>query len=229
MPRLLAEDLLLLCWDTRTGKAHRACTEGLTPGLGGALVLDALRADALTVHDGRAAPSDNPPEDPLLRDVIAEASRGRRDPTVKTMVQRVGTSKRRQQIIHRLIDAGVLRLDRRRVLGLIPLTCHQFADPATPAALTATVRQLLTGARTPEDAETHHLLLAVLTAPTGAIDVLVDRPQRKQARQRAEAFTRGHGIPAAVGQAIVETQTAIAAAVVAVVVNQSSTSSNTNS
>lgn len=229
MPRLLAEDLLLLCWNTRKGKAHNACSNGLTPGLGGALVLDALRADALAVHDGRATPTDNPPEDPLLRDVVAEADRGRRAPTVKTMVQRVGTTKRRQQILDRLVNAGVLGIERRSVLGLIPLTRHPAADPAATAALTVTIRQLLTGTDTPEDADTHHLLLASLTAPTGALDVLVDRSQRKQARQRAEAFTRGHGIPAAVDQAIVETQMAIAAAVAVVVVNQSSSSSSTTS
>lgn len=52
-PRLLAEDLHLLCWDDDKGAVHSRCSDALAPGIGGALVLGAVLTEAVTVDEGR--------------------------------------------------------------------------------------------------------------------------------------------------------------------------------
>lgn len=228
MARLLAEELLLLCWNDQKGAVDRRCSSTLTPGIGGALVIDALLAGALAVDNKRVRGTGTHVDEPLLAEVVAEADRRRRTPTVKKLVGRVGTPARTKRVRDRLVTSGVLRAERRRVLGLFPVTRFPAADPSTVAAVRTPVRFLLTGQRDPGDAETREVVLAGLTKPTNAVDLLVERSQRKHARQRAESFGEGYGVPDAVGQAIKDAQAAAMAAVTAAVSASSAASSSSS-
>lgn len=218
MTRLLAEDLLLLCWNDEKGGLHQRCSTTVGPGVGGALVIDAVFAGALVIADDRVQVTGTDPGDPMLTEVVAAAAR-RRPPGVTRLVQEVGTPSRYKAVRDRLVDEGVLCADRRRRLGIVPSIRFPPADLATTEALRGRVRALLTGRVVPADAELRDVVLAGLAAPAGAIDVLVDRGERTQARRRAEAFSNPHAGAPGIGHAVQEAQiaaiTGVAAAMTA--------------
>ncbi|MEX0659863.1 MAG: GPP34 family phosphoprotein [Egibacteraceae bacterium] len=222
MTRLLAEDLLLLCWNDEKGGLHQRCSTTVGPGIGGALVIDAVLAGALVIADGRVQVTGTDPGDLMLTEVVAAAGR-RRPPGVARLVQEVGTPSRYKAIRDRLVEQGVLRADRRRVLGLVPSTRFPPADPATTEVVRERVRALLTGRAEPADAEPRAMMLASLAVPTGAIDLLVARGERTRARRRAEAFSNPHAA-LGIGQAVQEAQITAMAAVAAAVTAGTATS-----
>lgn len=211
MSRLLAEELLLLCWDDERGTLHRRCSTTVGPGVGGALVVDAVLAGALEISGGRVRVTGDDPGDPLLVEVVAAANR-HRPASVARLVQEVGTMGRYRAVRDRLVDQGVLRVDRRRLLGGVPYTRYPSVDPAVTGAVREPVHALLTGRLDPSGAGPRDVVLAGLAVPTGAVDVLVARGQRAKARRRMETFGDPHA-RAAAGQAVPEQQIAAIAAI----------------
>jgi len=184
--RLIAEDLLLLCWDDDKGRVSRRCEQALPAGVGGALVVQALLGEALVLEYARVRPGTAQPEDPLLADVVDDVARRRRPPRLRKVVQRQATSRRWHAVRDRLVDDGVLAPRRQRLLGLIPVTRHALTDPTRAESVRATGR---------------------------ALPLLVERQQLKQAKERAEDLNAGHGVPEAVGRVITEAQAAAIAAI----------------
>ena len=216
MTGLLAEDLLLLCWDDDKARSSSDCSPGLDAGVAAALVIDALMAGSIEVGaDGRVRPGSAAADDPLVAEVVEEAGRRRRHPKVHKLVEGLSSGQRSVAVRDRLVESGMLRAERRRLLGLVPVTRYPVADPAAVATVRQQVRALLVGEREPADGDLRWTALAGLAKPTKALERLVDRRQRKAARQRADAFAVGHGVPEVVSETFQQAQAAAVAAVAA--------------
>lgn len=201
MGRLLAEDLVLLCWDDGKGRARSRCTLGVTFGVGGALMIEALVAHALAVDEWRVRRTGGGADDALIGEVAdqAEPQPGDEPPSVSGLVQTLSTPYFFASVRDRLISGGVLRQAQRRRFGLIPVTRFPAADPAAAAAPRHAVRPLLTGDAEPGEVTLRTVLLAALARPTNAVDQLVGRSQRGTAHRRAAALAETTGVAETVG------------------------------
>lgn len=214
MSRLLAEDLLLLCWEDGRGRPAGRCEGALPVGIGGALVVDLVSAGAVTLHDGRLL-AGTPIDDDVLAAARAVLVGQPEAPTIDEAVGLLGTDARVASVRDRLVRHGILRRERHRLLGLVPATRHPIDDVVAVEELRAAVRALLTGVDEPDADAAREVLLAGLVEVTGGIDVLVDRSERDTACERAQAFAAGPGVPDAVDAAVREVQAATTAAVAA--------------
>lgn len=196
MARLVAEDVLLLCWDDERGRPHRRCSTTLRAGVGGALVIDGLRTGSLAAVGDRVAPTGRDPADPLLAHVVDQAVWSPRAPTVDALVRTVATPRVTEAVRDRLVARGVLRIERRRRCGVVPLVRFPLADRSAAAEPREAVRALLTGRREPRQAASRAVLLAGLAGSAGAVDLLVDPSQRVLARRRAAGLRAGRAVPA---------------------------------
>lgn len=190
MERLLAEDVTLLCWDDAKGRVHSRCGIQIRPGIGGALAIEALLAHAIALDEWRVRRTGGSAEDPLIREVAdhAEPDPGQEPPSVSGLVKTLSTDHCFASVRDRLVSAGVLRQEHRRRLGLIPSARFGIADPAATAVPREAVRPLLTGHVAPSQVGPRTALLAALARPTNAVEQLVGRSQRVQARRRAAAL-----------------------------------------
>lgn len=213
MTRLLAEDLVLLCWRDRRGKPDSACANTLAVAIAGALVVDALCAGAVAIENGRVRPTGQKVVDPLVAEIQTAVRSRRRPPTVETLIHGLGAWNRAlhgrpvdASVIARLVDTGVLGATRGPWAGFLGITPHPVVDLNTVTGLRQAVRAVLISDADPGTADRHHRLLAALTEPAGAIPVLVGRPQRRVARRRANAFAEHYEVPlnSAMRSAIVE-------------------------
>lgn len=201
MERLLAEDVILLCWDDAKGRIHSRCGIQVRPGVAGALVIDALLAHAIAVDEWRVRRTGGSAEDPLVREVAdhAEPGPGQEPPSISGLVKTLSTDHCFASVLGRLVSAGVLRQERRRRLGFIPTTRFRVADPTAAAAPRETVRPLLTGHVAPGQAGPRAVLLGALARPTNAVEQLVGRSQRVEARRRAAALAEEERMAETVG------------------------------
>lgn len=216
MARRLADDLVLLCWDDEKGKPHAKCSTGFSTGLAGALLIDTIAAGALEVgDDDRVGATGSRPDDPLLAAVVEDTQGTRRPKKVKDLVGHLDNRRRTVAVLDQMVAERVLRREDKRVLGLFPVTRRPTTDTRRAKAVRTEVRDLLLGRRRPGDGDGHAVMLAKLAESTGALNVLVERSDRREAKKRAKAFEVGSDVPEAVAKAIEQAQAAVVAAIAA--------------
>jgi hypothetical protein len=229
MRDLLSADLLRLCWNDEKGAPDAACATALPAAIAGALTLDALVLGLVSVEDGHVhlVPGVSP-TDPLLARLTHDLARRRKPATVTRLVRRMATQQRVRMVRDRLVRDGTLRVEQHHVLGVIPITRYRVAD-ATVEDVRRHIRWMLLDTSDAQAPDDHDVLLVTLAAPTGALDLLVDRHDRKAVRARARALAqRQDASVAAVDRAVREARDAAAAAVIAAVATATNTSASSS-
>ena len=205
---LLAEDLLLLVTNDATGRLS-VSGEPVDAGLGGANLVELTllgKVDVSGEQDqgrrGRIIVRDpSPPGDEVL------------DAALQTLVKRQGRKpsavirplgkKLRRVLYQRLAARGVLRAERRRMLGIFPTRTWPAADPSHKAEVRQHVTQALVGTAAPD--ERTAALIALLHALKCEHKVVDPRPyqlSRRQLRARAAEIAQGNWASKAVRKAI---------------------------
>jgi hypothetical protein len=209
-----AEDLLLIATDELTGKAQLDSMKA-DPVIGGAHLLDLVAAGHLALDgEGRKArvvvTSHAPVGDPVLEQAFARVrNRGRQTP--QNTVTRLGKQGRKHAYAA-LVQKGQMRSRPAKALGIFPLSRHDVVDTARRHDLINRVRASLLHDQ-PADAETGPLI--GLLSAADLTKLLVDKPERKQAKARAKVIAEGDWASEGVRKAIQATQAAVTAGIVA--------------
>ncbi|XVV15519.1 GOLPH3/VPS74 family protein [Actinoplanes sp. CA-131856] len=209
---LLVEDLMLLLLDDETGTPAAAGT--LPYALGGAVLVE-LALLGRVETDGRKvyATGKGPLGDQLLQeayDKVAEKPRA-----AQTLLLSIG-GKLWDPVVERLIGHGLIRREKKRVLGLFKMTMLPATDSDHEPVLRDRIRGVLVDGAQP-DARTAALI--ALLSSSGALPLL--RPQLAWSSpviKRAKELEQGHWGAEAVNTAVTRTAAAIAAATAAAAV-----------
>ena len=209
---LIVEDLTLLLLDDETGTPAAAGTLYYT--LGGAVLVEL----ALLGHietDGKKvyAVEGEPPADPLLRDAYEKVAEKPR--SAQTLLITIGT-KLWEPVIDRLLERGLIRREKKKVLGLFSMNQLPAADFEHEAALRARIRAVLVDGEQPD---TRTAALIALLSGSGALPML--RPQLAWSGpviKRAKELEQGPWGAAAVETAVARTAAAMAVSTAAVAV-----------
>ncbi|MFE8913817.1 GPP34 family phosphoprotein [Streptomyces globisporus] len=211
---LIVEDLTLLMMDDASGAIAGAGTLYYT--LGGALLVELglgghLRADGndtglngVKVH----AVAGRTPSDPLLRAVHAKV--GERVRGVQTLLIEIGTGAgKRETVLDRLVERGVLRQETKKTLGLFRTTSTTVADTGYKKALVERVRAVLVDGAEPDD---RTAALAGLLSASGTLPTLHRSiPWSGKVYQRAKELERSSWGAEAVNAAVLRTVAAVSA------------------
>ncbi|KFZ81396.1 hypothetical protein ED92_14010 [Amycolatopsis sp. MJM2582] len=222
---LIVEDLLLLLLDDETGTPAAAGTLPYT--LGGAVLAELALLGR--VETGKPSALNGP-------EIIAVGDGPLPDPVLQAAYDRIaGKSQRVQPLLlaiggdlwktltDRLIERGLIRREKKRVLGLFPVTRLPAADTRHEAELRDEIRAVLVEDKTP-DART--AAVTALLSASGALPTL--RPPlawSAKVYKRAKDIENGNWGAEAVNAAVVRTAAAIAVstAVVAVTATTAAT------
>ena len=205
---LIAEDLLLLLTDDRTGKLLVPSRQA-DLALAGAVLIELAAAQRVgiageggSVRPGRLVVADaSPTSDDLLDDALAElvAKQGRKP---KDVLPRLARGLR-GRLYSRLVEAGVLRDDAAKVLAVVPVHRRPTVDPSHEEG----VRLQLAGALrsgTTDDVRAGSLiaLLHALEAVAKVVDPADVGIARKELNANAERIAEGNWGSQAVRDAI---------------------------
>jgi plasmid stability protein len=206
----LAEEFTLLAYD----EGGTPVTDGthLDNGLGGALLLDLALAGRLDVVDKRVVVVDPAPTgDAMVDDALARiaADKGRRPGHWVTKLAKQA----RPQALGRLVDQGVLTVEKDRVLGVFPRTKYPAARGRSPEAET---RQRLAAAMAGDGpVEPRTAALCALVGATGLDSEVFPGMDRRRVKARLKEVSEGAWAADAVRKAIEDIQVAVMAAIVA--------------
>jgi Golgi phosphoprotein 3 GPP34 len=194
----LAAKLYLLSCHDRSGRT-RISAARLELGLGGALLLELVRAGRVGLVDEHVVVVDRTPVgDPLLDHALAElvADPRPRDPDhwVRHLARHA-----RAAVEKRLVTSGLLRVDDHRVLGLFPVHHAHQTDSSLEHELVERMNEAVVLGR-PPDPETAALLS--LAAAVGLERCLFPRSDRRAVLRRMEEIADGEWVGRAVHHAI---------------------------
>ena len=203
----LTEDLVLVLLDPGTGRAVVDSTS-FDRAIGGALLLDLATRERITADgDGaraRLSVADAAPTGEPLLDTALE----RLDEPVRAQkaVERLARGTR-TPVLERLAEQGLVRRERSRLIGLLPITTWTPGDAAKE--LRARVAAVLRDGAQPDQ---HVAMLISLVHAVKAEHKVVEGP-RRQLRSRAAEVADGEWAGHAVRKAVQAVQTSIMAAV----------------
>lgn len=220
----LAEDVLLLLFDPRTGTIAGEGNNLFHTLAGAVLVELALQGridiDERTTLKGRQvhAAAGDPPADPLLRDVWDRIERKPTD--VHSLILEIGPGLR-ARVLDRVTERGHIGREQRRALGLFTTTALVAGGTSRRADLLAPVRAALVDG---EDPEPRTAALAALLAASGGLPALYkDIPWSGAVYTRGRELQRGDWGAEAVGESVQRTMAGLIASnlfVTAFVANQ---------
>lgn len=210
MDLLLAERLLLISLDPRTGKTRANPSNALPRALAGALVMDLVFRDAARLQDGRLV-SVRPPGDPLLDETLARIGAKRRPRKLKYWVRTLRDP--RKQLLSRLVEREVLVERPHKILWLFPSTRHELAAHEALDETVLPLRAMLLGR--PSNPTAEDTALAALVSVTGLVRAVVPAPYVREARRRAKAIAKGELAGQAVSEVVRESEAAVMAVITA--------------
>lgn len=209
---LVAEDLLLLLLDPRSGTIAGEGT--LFHVLAGAVLADLALRDAVELVEGRAltgrrvgAVPGAAPSDPVLREVWDQVAH--RPQGVQALLAGVGPHLR-GPLLERLVAAGHVARERRRVLGPISRTALVAGPSGRRDGLVEQVRRVLVDGAEPTPRTG---VLAALLSASGSLPALhADFPWSGVLYTRGKELERGDWGAAAAGDAVTRTAIAVTTA-----------------
>lgn len=222
---LIVEDLMLLLLDDDAGVPAGAGTLYYT--LGGAMLVDLALRGSIEIDESRAglngpkvlATAGAAHTDPLLQSAyeqVAEKPRG-----VQTLLITIGTGLY-DPVLDRLVERGLLRREKKKLLRLFPMTSIEVEDGRHEAELRRKARAVLEDGATPDP---HTAAVLALVSASGALPAI--RPALAQwsstTYHRAKELEQGHWGAEAVNTAVVRTAAGIAAASVTTITTVTTT------
>ncbi len=206
---LLVEDLMLLLFDPRSGTIAGEGTLFYT--LAGALLADLALRDQLEVEDRpsllgpKARAVGDRPDDELLRKVWDQVEDKAKN--VQGLLAGVGPYLR-EPVLERLVQAGHVGRERRKLLGLIPTTALVGTGSSRRDDLLAEVRPVLVDGADPTPRA--GVLVALLSASDSIPALHRDIPWSGDVYTRGKELERGDWGAGAVGEAVTRTAVAVA-------------------
>lgn len=219
---LIAEELLLLLLDDESGKLVVDATTAADPVLAGAVLVDLalggfvdVAAAGEPVKEGRIViRRPGPTGDPLLDEALATATAAAGKKPA-TLIPKVAKGLR-AAVSQRLVDRGIVRSERAKVLGIFPTSRWPEADPRPEAQARERLAAVLLS-ENPPDVPTAALISLLLTANALPKVIRTDRTgapvDTKALIARAKQVADSDWASAAARRAVKDLQAAIGIAV----------------
>jgi len=213
---LIAEDLLLLLLDDESGKISNSTFASIETAVGGAILVELSLRGAIEVTEKEffrqpkvVAADEESSLPPMLADSLGDITEKER--TAMALVTRLGKG-RKQPLLDRLVDKGMLRCEQDKILGLFPRTRWPAEDSSHEAEIRRKITQALIAGNTVD--ERTAALISLLSA-LGLVSnvVKVDALSGREVRKQAKAIADGNWASKAVRDAVIASQAAVTAAI----------------
>ncbi|WP_181779611.1 GOLPH3/VPS74 family protein [Pseudonocardia pini] len=211
----LEEKVFLLSRNPTTGRDR--ATYGIDAALGGAVLIALARRGCIQVVDKRVSRENAPgPAEPLHREALSLIESDGKERKAQRWVETLPRKLKLQERLGvGLAEKGLVEDGRTRFLGI---TQKKFPRTETGDEVVRPIERAVVDALTGVDpAPTEETkLLAALLAAAQLLNRFVERPDRKAARARAEAFTAEEPINDAVAGSVKAAEAAIVATIATV-------------
>lgn len=186
----LSETILLLGLDEQTGTMQALPGLTMRYALAGALLLELAMANRIDTDLQHLHLIDaQPTGDPLLDDILQRLSATDTELTTSVWLSSIAyqTPDIQEQVLQRLVDKGILRLEDRRILWVFNSPHYQMTDDRWVSGVRARLRALIDSDEIPDPDES--VLIALVDA-FHLFDALFTKDQMTRLRPRIKALAK---------------------------------------
>ena len=224
----LVQDLMLLALNPQTGKIRSAASSAPRYSLMGAVLLDLVLQDKLTIDNNHLMVTNtSTTTDEFLDQCLNEVLESPRTRTVKFWIKPWSRKHSRFQtvVLQNLVDLGVLVQQEQLVLWLFPVQRYFLTHESIQLAIANQVRAAVL-----EDIglDSRMAVLISLMKASHLTKAVFMPEERREARSRIKAITNGELVGKAVSDTIANAQAAMMAAINASIIASTSSSSSSN-
>ncbi len=194
MELTLAEELLLLGLDDKTGEVMLSVSTALPFGLAGALLLDLfiskrieLRYDKVVVVNSESIGNS------LLDETLSLLNQKDKSEKVSYWIKHLNVSidDMFEKIINQLVNKGILKRQEKKILWLIPIERFPTKDPIPEVMSRISIRRIVLENEEPDN---RTLALLSLIKASNLIDELFLKDERRQATNIIDDYIKNEKI-----------------------------------
>jgi Golgi phosphoprotein 3 len=211
----LHEEILLLALNDEKGTVHFGAS--FDQAAGGAILAELLLTGRLAVEGekGKArvvVKNTVPLEEPLLDECLARVAADEKKRKPVQWVQKfAGIKHLKHRVAARLVETGVLKEEKDKVLLLFNRTVYPEADAGPEREVIQRIRHAIVGSSTQVEART--VVLIALAKHTDLLRRAVEKSKLKERKKRVEKLVNGEIAGAATKDAVAAMQAAVMVAV----------------
>ncbi len=214
MKLTVSEQLLLLALKDEKGTVVSKAGMALNFGLAGALLLEMTVDERINIQDGKLVVQNSTPSGEPLHDealALLTGKKGKQKP-VKYWVPRLASKikKLRHKVADRLVLSGILRREKKRILGIFPSVRYPTQNPLPELEAREQLKHTVLEGNSPS-METRMVLNLVKACDLS--DEVFGKDMRKQVKTRFKELEKDTGDSEVIGKAISEAVQAVQAAV----------------
>jgi hypothetical protein len=194
MELTLAEELLLLGMDDKTGEILLSVSTALPFGLAGALLLDLFIAKKIEIRDEKIYAIDSTQTgNKLLDEAIGLIQVKVQAENASFWIKNFNSAidDLTEKIITGLVDRGVLKREEKKILWLIPVERFPTQDPMPEVLSRIAIRRIVLENEEPDN---RTLALLSLIKASNLIDELFLKEERRQAANIIEDYIKNEKI-----------------------------------
>ena len=206
----LPEQLLLLALNEK-GSVVSSASLALGFGLAGAVLLELTLRGSLRAVDGKLVVVDaTPTGDDILDQALRRIQASKRDRPPRVWVDKLSRSIKdlKSRLLERLVDAGVLRCEERRILWLFRADRYPACAQQVESDIRRQLRSIVIDGLEPDQ---EAAVLLSLVGACGLVREVFARDERKQATRRIQQIAESEPIGKAVSDSVAAIHAAIAA------------------
>ena len=205
----LHESILLLGLDDEKGHFHTSLSY-LNYGFASGIMVDLILAERIVVEEKRLKVKTNAlTTNKLLNEELARLQKAKKPPKVTSwlhgMVQR--NSKAFKKCIEGLIQQRILKMEKKKMLWIFTVKRYPSIDLEPENSLRQRLQQIVLNGETPNMEE--QMLIAIIGACSLIKEIVPDKSQRKQAKERIKTLTADDSIKKLLGDAIQEMEVVV--------------------
>ncbi len=204
MPSISSE-ILLLALDDQKGSVRMNFSTTLDIALAGGQLMELAMAGRVTIEDKRVIAHDGPPlEDPILQASFARIQEQDKPKKADNMIAKL-TKGLRKRMLAQLAEQGVVRVEERKMFGLIPRNRYPEVNGTVEDAVRHRLRAVILHNQVPDE---RTAALAVVIQAADLQATILNRAERRASKQRLKELARGAVLSPAIASAVASAKAA---------------------
>jgi len=214
----LHEELLLLALRDQKGTIHS--NTNYNYAIAGGIIAELLLRKRISLSSGKKKhvkiADTTTTGNRLVDEALEKIRESRREKTLQTWIQKLAdTGKIKHKVAEPLVQQGLLRMERDKVLGIFPRKRYPTVDRQPEQYLIERIRQTVLNAS--DNIEPRTVLIISLAKSTNLLKTCLDKTELKQHKDRIKNIVNGEYVGSATTEAIQAMQAAAAAVAVTTV------------
>lgn len=212
-PLTLPEELLLLALHDTKGSVSANASTAIEYALAGGQLLELAVAERISLESKHVTVTDAAPfGDELIDAALVRIAAEGKLRTAKWWVNALH-GKTKTMYLSRLEARGVVSIEHRKMLGILPVTRHPQIDPAVEQEIRARLRHVLLAGGEPDE---RTVGLVGLVSACNLVGVAIpERAERESAKAQIKLMTEGQPVGKAVRAIVDEISAAVMITVLA--------------